>query len=129
MRSWQFLLGIGCACLAFGTAAQPAPGGPCRVKYDSIAAEIEQAKAHNQKQRLRGLQRAQDEVASHCRDDKLVAEHGRKIARQEKVVAERQRELAEAQQKGASKDKLARRASKVQAAQDELQRLKASGPA
>ncbi|MDM0013130.1 DUF1090 domain-containing protein [Variovorax sp. J22P168] len=129
MKSWQSILAIGCMSMAFGAAAQPVPGGPCRAKYDSISAEIEQAKAHDQKYRLRGLQRAQNEVVNHCRDDKLVAEHGRKIARQEKVVAERQRELAEAQQKGASKDKLARRASKLQAAQDELQRLKASGPA
>ena len=124
---WKQLIAVDCSCLCLGAMARPPEGGLCRSKYDTISGELADAKAQGHGQRARGLQRALDEVSRHCSEDKLHAEHARRIRVQEHEVTKRQRELEQAQQQGRS-DKVERRQSKLQAAQDELRRLKDDGP-
>jgi len=118
-----FLMAAAPALSSFGAAAQAAPGGTCRAKHEAISRDLDDAKAKGQKQRVRGLERALKEVNRNCSDEKLQAEHQRRIAQQEKKVAAREHVLKEAERNG-SVDKIARRKSKLAEEQAELQRLK-----
>ncbi len=59
-----------------------------------------------------------------CPEERLRADHHKKIAKQKDEVAERQQDLAEAKQKGDA-DKIAKRERKLAEAQEELKKLEA----
>lgn len=94
----------------------------CQEKEQDIQREISYAEKHNNQSRINGLNKALSEVKANCSDDKLRADHQRKIAEQKEEIAERRRDLAEAKEKGDA-DKVAKREQKLQEAQNELKAL------
>lgn len=108
------------ACLSLSSAAFSAT--LCQQKEQDIQREISHAEKHNNQYRLSGLNKALSEVKEHCTDEKLKADHQKKIAEQHDEIAERQRDLAEAQAKGDA-DKIATRERKLAEAHDELKAL------
>ncbi|ECG8592242.1 DUF1090 domain-containing protein [Salmonella enterica subsp. salamae] len=97
----------------------------CQEKEQAIQKEISYAEKHNNQRRIEGLNKALTEVRANCTDDKLRAEHQKKIVKQKGEIAERQRDLAEAKTKGDA-DKIEKRERKLAEAQDELKKLEAS---
>ena len=110
------------ALFSHAALAQPAPT-TCEAKRADIARDIEEAKAKNQKQRVRGLEKALRETQANCSDAKLQKDHAARIARQEKKVAERQRDLEAARTQGKA-DKIASREAKLAQEEAELQKLR-----
>ncbi|MDE9653772.1 DUF1090 domain-containing protein [Citrobacter freundii] len=94
----------------------------CQEKEQDIQREISYAEKHNNQSRINGLNKALSEVRANCTDNKLRANHQKKIAEQKNEIAERQRDLAEAKQKGDA-DKVAKREHKLAEAQKELKEL------
>ncbi|MGV3345965.1 DUF1090 domain-containing protein [Enterobacteriaceae bacterium LUAb1] len=96
----------------------------CQQKEQAILKEIEYARQHNHPYRVNGLERALNEVRTHCTDDKLRADHAKKITEHEAKVAKREQELREAQEKGNS-SKIEKRERKLTEARQALATLKA----
>lgn len=107
-------------CLSLSSAAMSTT--LCQQKEQDIQQEISHAEQHGNQYRLRGLNKALSEVKEHCIDEKLRADHQKKIARQNDEIAERQRDLAEARAKG-DPDKIATRERKLAEAHKELKAL------
>ena len=94
----------------------------CQEKEQDIQREISYAEKHNNQSRIDGLKKALSEVRANCTDDKLRAEHQKKIEKQEAEIAERRDDLQEAKQDGDA-DKISKRERKLQEAQEELKAL------
>ena len=67
--------------LAFSTVtlAAEAPKVGCAAKLDAISAELAQAKAAGNKYKVAGLEKAYDEVSTHCDDDSYWCPSGRSV--------------------------------------------------
>ncbi|WP_420808427.1 DUF1090 domain-containing protein [Brenneria alni] len=96
--------------------------GGCLQKEQDIQRQIDQARKHDNQQRVKGLERALTEVKSHCTDAGLAAKQQNKIADKRAEVSERQRELNESKQKG-DPQKILKREQKLAEAEQELQAL------
>jgi Protein of unknown function (DUF1090). len=116
----KYRIVIALACLSLSSAAFSAT--LCQQKEQDIQREISHAEKHGNQYRLSGLNKALSEVKDHCTDEKLKADHQKKIAEQRDEIAERQRDLAEAQAKGDA-DKIATREHKLAEANEELKAL------
>lgn len=108
--------------------AQPAAPLTCEAKRADIARDLEHAKANNQKQRVRGLEKALRETQANCSDDKLRREHEARVVRQEKKVAERERDLDKARAEGKA-DKIATREAKLAEERAQLEKLRSGDSA
>lgn len=116
----KYRIVITLACLSLSSAAFSAT--LCQQKEQDIQQEISHAEKHGNQYRLSGLNRALSEVKEHCTDEKLKADHQKKIDEQHDEIAERQRDLSEAQTKGDA-DKIATRERKLAEAREELKAL------
>ncbi|RYF26525.1 MAG: DUF1090 domain-containing protein [Comamonadaceae bacterium] len=100
-------------------AAQQADPSECEQKRAGVTAEVEEAKAAGQTDRVRGLERALAEIKVSCTEPGQKAKRDRRVSQKEKDVTKRQHELEEAQRDG-NADKIAKRQAKLKEAQDEL---------
>lgn len=109
------------AALAFsaGASAQQADTQECEQKRAGVTAEVEEAKAAGQTDRVRGLERALAEIKVSCTEPGQKAKRERRVSQKEKDVTKRQHELDEAKRDGDA-DKIAKRQAKLKEAQDEL---------
>ncbi|WP_409299368.1 DUF1090 domain-containing protein [Pseudomonas sp. KCJK8993] len=98
----------------------------CAAKRQAIATQIEQAKAHGNGDQQAGLERALNEVTTHCTDASLKKERENKVLDAKHEVSRRQADLEKAMKKGDSekinkrKDKLAESRKELQQALDDL---------
>jgi hypothetical protein len=90
------------ATLSLSAVAQPITSESCNAKRDAIERDIDAAKAKGQAQRVRGLERALNANQRNCSQERLQAEHRKRVQAQERKVAERQRELAQVRPAGRS---------------------------
>ena len=116
----KYRIVIALACLSLSSAALSAT--LCQQKEQDIQRQITQAEKHDNKHRVSGLNKALSEVKEHCTDEKLKADHQKKIAEQRDEIAERQRDLAEARAKEDA-DKITTRERKLAEANEELKAL------
>jgi len=119
------MLAAAIATLSMSAIAQPITGESCNAKREAIERDIDAAKARGQAQRVQGLERAMRANQRNCSEERLQAEHRKRVQAQERKVAERQRELEAAKHKGRA-DKIAQRESKLREEEAELERLKAA---
>ena len=108
-------------------AAEPAQElTGCAAKRQSIATQIEHAKAHGNSDQLAGLEKALSEVTAHCTDASLKKERENKVLEAKHEVSRRQGDLDKAMKKGDPekinklKDKLAKSRKELQEAVEEL---------
>lgn len=98
----------------------------CAAKRQSIATQIEHAKAHGNSDQLAGLEKALSEVTAHCTDASLKKERENKVLEAKHEVSRRQGDLDKAMKKGDPekinklKDKLAKSRKELQEAVEEL---------
>ncbi|MCS6136486.1 DUF1090 domain-containing protein [Shewanella baltica] len=105
--------------------ADDAPKVGCAAKLEAISAELAQAKAVGNKHKVDGLEKAYNEVSTHCDDDSLYAERAAKVAALEEKLTERQNELAKAIEEGRSMDKINKKRNKVAEVELELAKARA----
>lgn len=106
-------------------ARQPnVEGFTCETKQQAVETQITYAKAHNQTDRIKGLEKALDDIKSYCSNDDLEEKYQEKIEEKTEKVAERQEDLAKARLKGDS-DKIAKQENKLNEAEAELNEAKA----
>lgn len=97
---------------------QPLTG--CAAKRQAISSQIEQAKAHGNRAQQAGLEKALDEVTTHCTDAGLKKERENKVLDAKHEVSRRQADLDKAMKKGAP-DKINKRKEKLADSRKELQ--------
>lgn len=100
--------------------AHAEPGPICAEKIERIQEQMEHAKKYGNQYRLRGLQRALEQVTQHCSDEHALSEQEHEVADKQQAVLERQADLDAAQRDNKS-DKLAKRQRKLLEAQAELE--------
>lgn len=105
--------------------ADEAPKVGCAAKLEAISAELAQAKAAGNQHKVDGLEKAYNEVSTHCDDDSLYAERAAKVAALEEKLTERQNELAKAIEEGRSMDKINKKRNKVAEVELELAKARA----
>ncbi|EGT3627288.1 DUF1090 domain-containing protein [Morganella morganii] len=105
--------------------ADDAPKVGCAAKLEAISAELAQAKAAGNQHKVDGLEKAYNEVSTHCDDDSLYAERAAKVAALEEKLTERQNELAKAIEEGRSMDKINKKRNKVAEVELELAKARA----
>lgn len=91
----------------------------CAAKEQEIQQQIEYAKAHNNSNRLSGLETALSKLRSNCTDASLQKERREKVEEKQRKVREREEELKEAQQTG-REEKIEKKRQKLAEAQQEL---------
>ncbi|RFD31343.1 hypothetical protein CER19_06875 [Pseudomonas sp. GL93] len=97
---------------------QPLTG--CAAKRQAISSQIEQAKAHGNSAQQAGLEKALDEVTTHCTDAGLKKERENKVLDAKHEVSRRQADLDKAMKKG-DPDKINKRKEKLADSRKELQ--------
>ncbi|HEY1398399.1 DUF1090 domain-containing protein [Roseateles sp.] len=97
----------------------PSPSPACAAKRASIESQITEAKAHNNRRQLSGLQSALAANKRRCTDASLAAERQRDITAATKKVNRREADLAAAQAKGDPK-KIAKEQKQLDAAREAL---------
>jgi hypothetical protein len=97
---------------------QPLTG--CAAKRQAISSQIEQAKAHGNRAQQAGLEKALDEVTTHCTDAGLKKERENKVLDAKHEVSRRQADLDKAMKKG-DPDKINKRKEKLADSRKELQ--------
>ena len=106
--------------LLFTTAALAAPQPEsCVTKQQEIQKQIDEARSHNNQNRIDGLDKALRENKAHCTDAGLKAENQKRVEEKREKVAEREQELKEAQAKG-DHDKIIKKQQKLEEARSEL---------
>ena len=117
------------AVLAFGCsttllAAEPVkPLTGCAAKRAAIEQQLEQAKAHGNRNRVAGLQTALEKVKTYCTDGSLTQERKQHVLDAEKEVAQREKDLRKAMNKGDA-EKVEKRKDKLAEARAELEQAK-----
>lgn len=96
---------------------QPLTG--CAAKRQAISSQIEQAKAHGNRAQQAGLEKALDEVTTHCTDAGLKKERENKVLDAKHEVSRRQADLDKAMKKG-DPDKINKRKEKLADSRKEL---------
>lgn len=96
----------------------------CATKQNEIQKQIDEARAHNNQNRVDGLEKALRENKEHCTEAGLQAEKQKKIEEKREKVAEREQELKEAQAKG-DHDKVTKKQHKLDEAKSELKEAEA----
>lgn len=124
MKHGIYGLVIGLAFSTVTLAAEAQKVG-CAAKLDAISAELAQAKAAGNKHKVAGLEKAYDEVSTHCDDDSLYAERVAKVEALEEKLTERQNELAKAIEEGRSMDKINKKRNKVAEVEADLAKARA----
>lgn len=97
---------------------QPLTG--CAAKRQAISSQIEQAKAYGNRAQQAGLEKALDEVTTHCTDAGLKKERENKVLDAKHEVSRRQADLDKAMKKG-DPDKINKRKEKLADSRKELQ--------
>lgn len=98
----------------------------CAAKRQAIGTQIEQARAQGNSDQQAGLEKALNEVITHCTDAALRKERENRVLDAKHEVSSRQADLEKAMKKGDSekinnrKDKLAESRKALQQALDEL---------
>lgn len=96
----------------------------CATKQNEIQKQIDEARAHNNQNRVDGLEKALRENKEHCTEAGLQAEKQKKIEEKREKVAEREQELKEAQAKG-DHDKVIKKQHKLDEAKSGLKEAEA----
>ncbi|MBC3452773.1 DUF1090 domain-containing protein [Pseudomonas mosselii] len=100
----------------------------CAAKRQALSEQIEQARAHGNRDQQTGLEKALSEVTEHCTDAGLRKEREQKVLDARHEVYKRTKDLDKAMKKGDAeeinkrKDKLAEAKKEQQEAVDELER-------
>ncbi|KPA89422.1 MULTISPECIES: DUF1090 domain-containing protein [Pseudomonas] len=98
----------------------------CAAKRQAISNQLEAARAQGNSEQQAGLEKALDEVTTHCTDTSLKKERENKVLDARHEVSRRQADLDKAMKKGdpekinKRKDKLAESRKELQDALDEL---------
>jgi hypothetical protein len=101
MKNSVILASLFALCSTASFAATPISA--CEAKRAHIEAQIVEAKAHGQQQKVAGLEKALRENIAHCSDVSLAKEQESKILSAKQKVADRETELREAELKGDAK--------------------------
>jgi len=100
--------------------AESNKGNTCQRKEQAIMRQLEFAKQHNNQGKIRGLEKALENVRLWCSNDGLLSKAEDKIEDRQDKVKEREEELAEALAEGKGKDKITKREKKLEEARSEL---------
>lgn len=115
---------IALLCSGIATAQEDAPKG-CGAKLAAIEAQLAEAKAAGNQNKVNGLTTALEAVVADCEDDALYAERLAKVEAKQAKLVERQNELSEAIASGQSMEKISKKRQKVAEAQAELHQAEA----
>lgn len=120
MRSAKIIFGL--AVLAF-IPANPAPAAPsgCAAKERALERKLEEARKHDNRGRIGGLEEALSSVRRWCTEEGLVSEAELNVLDKSDEVREREADLAEAERSGKA-GKIAKRRQKLEEARAELRR-------
>ncbi|MHC6227754.1 DUF1090 domain-containing protein [Pseudomonas sp. X10] len=102
-------------------AAQPDPGlTGCAAKRSAIENQLEEARAHNNRGQIAGLEKALKENTEHCTDASLGEKRNQKVLEAKHEVTQRQKDLEKAMKKG-DPEKIDKRKAKLAESKAELQ--------
>lgn len=124
MKRRSILMLLAAAAVSAPAMLVAADGDPCLEKRRDIESQIEHARAHGNRDRLAGLERALAAAEANCTPEGLRQARERDAAEAAEKVAERERELAEARAEGKDADKIAKREAKLAEARDDLRRAR-----
>lgn len=96
---------------------------PCDVKKADIAAQIEKAKAANNKDQVAGLEKALSEVNAHCTPESVAKDKQDKLNKLRQKIDERMDDLKKAEASGKPK-KIEKAKKKLQEAEKNYQDAK-----
>lgn len=94
-------------------------GTTCASKQTALNTQLEYAKNHNNVNRVRGLEKALDDVNRYCSNDKLEEKYKNQVKEKRDELAKREQELREAELKGDS-SKIAKQSAKLDKDRTEL---------
>lgn len=100
--------------------AADATEDPCAAKAQALEAQIAEARAHANRHRVAGLERALEAVQQNCTPESVRQELEKDVTEAREKVAEREAELREARAEGRDADKIARREAKLAEAREKL---------
>ena len=92
----------------------------CAAKKQAITLQLEQARAHGNRNQVAGLEKALSEVEAHCTDAGLRKERENKVLEAKHEVSKRQADLDKAMKKG-DPEKIDKRKNKLAESRKELQ--------
>ena len=101
-------------------AEEPTELTGCAAKRQSISSQLEIAKAQGNSEQQAGLEKALDEVTTHCTDASLKRERENKVLDAKHEVSRRQADLDKAMKKG-DPDKINKRKEKLAESRKDLQ--------
>jgi len=101
-------------------AEEPAALTGCAAKRQAIGSQLDIAKAQGNIEQQAGLEKALDEVTTHCTDASLKRERENKVLDAKHEVSRRQADLDKAMKKG-DPDKINKRKEKLAESRKELQ--------
>ncbi|UUW17344.1 DUF1090 domain-containing protein [Serratia ureilytica] len=118
------ILALGTIMLAtLSTQALAAVTG-CEAKKTEIRTQIDYAKSQGNSHQVAGLEKALNEVDTHCTDASLQQDRQLRVAEKAHKVAERQREFDQAKLSG-QRDKIDKKLKKLKEAEEELAEARA----
>ncbi|WP_248806418.1 DUF1090 domain-containing protein [Pseudomonas sp. MWU13-2100] len=101
-------------------AEEPTELTGCAAKRQAISSQLEIAKAQGNSEQQAGLEKALDEVTTHCTDASLKRERENKVLDAKHEVSRRQADLDKAMKKG-DPDKINKRKEKLAESRKDLQ--------
>ncbi|MFM5558467.1 DUF1090 domain-containing protein [Aeromonas rivipollensis] len=112
---WK-IAGIGLLLLAGQAYGSENVG--CKAQHQAVTEQLAFAKAHDNGEQVKGLERALRNIEAHCTDEGLLKEQQKQVARQKEEVNERLLDLQNARVSG-KPDKIAKKQAKLEEAQAE----------
>lgn len=91
-------LAVGLAVLAGSTTAMAA--GPCANKAKALEIQLDYAKAHGNRHRVAGVERALANVKAHCRDGDVVRDQQNKADKKRLEIKKLELEIKQAEDEG-----------------------------
>lgn len=102
-------------------AAQPDPGlTGCAAKRSAIENQLKEARDHDNRGQISGLEKALKENTEHCTDGTLRKDREQKVLDARHEVSQRKRDLDKAMKKGDA-EKIEKRKAKLAESNSELQ--------
>ncbi|MEB6605590.1 MULTISPECIES: DUF1090 domain-containing protein [Aeromonas] len=113
---WK-IAGIGLLLLAGQAYGSENVG--CKARHQAVTEQLAFARAHDNAERVAGLEQALRNIETHCTDAGLLEDQQQKVVKQKAEVEERLADLQSARVAG-KPDKIAKKQAKLEASQAEL---------
>lgn len=113
---WK-IAGIGLLLLAGQAYGSESVG--CKAKHQAVTEQLAFARAHDNAERVAGLEQALRNLEAHCTDAGLLEEQRQRVAKLQEEVEARLADLQSARVAG-KPDKIARKQAKLEASQTAL---------